>query len=61
MAQKSSTNPYLVQLKIVLMMVTSHFENPGLLDDERVDHAIQAGRQIQVKTQKEAEIRYVHI
>jgi hypothetical protein len=55
----SKGNPYLVQLKIVLMMALSHFETPGLLDDQRMDHAAQAARQVLVRSQKQAEIRYV--
>ena len=54
-------SPYLVQLKIVIMMVTSHFETPGLLDDQRIDHAMQACRQVIEHSKKELAIRYVDI
>lgn len=59
-AQPPQTDPYLVQFKIVLMMTLSHFETPGLLDDQRMEHAMECGRQVFVKSQKQAEVRYVH-
>ncbi|KAI9733969.1 MAG: copper transport protein [Cirrosporium novae-zelandiae] len=44
-------------LKLVLVGTQSHFEHPGLLDEKRMDHALQAGKQVMIKTQKQAEVR----
>lgn len=51
------TNPYEVQLKVVLIMTTSHFTNPGLLDDKRMDRAMEAGRRSLQSSQKLAAVR----
>ena len=51
------TNAYEVQLKVVLIMTTSHFTNPGLLDDKRMDHAMEAGRRSLQSSQKLAAVR----
>ena len=53
------SNPYLMQLKIVLIMTLSHFETPDLLDEQRMEHAMEAGRQILLISQKQTEVRCV--
>lgn len=55
--QQSSFSMYEMQLKIVLIMTLSHFETPGLMDDVRMEHALEAGKQILVQSQKQAEVR----
>ncbi|KAI9794616.1 MAG: copper transport protein [Peltula sp. TS41687] len=55
--EKSKLSLYEMQLKIVLIITLSHFENPGLMDDVRMEHALDAGKQILVQSQKQAEVR----
>lgn len=50
-------NPYVIQLKLVLMMNTSHFRNPGLLDEQRMEQAMEAGRRSLLASQKLADVR----
>ncbi|KAI9672971.1 MAG: copper transport protein [Caeruleum heppii] len=52
-------NPHVVLLKVVLMGTQANFEYPGLLDDKRMDHAMQAGKEIMAYSQKKAEVRQV--
>lgn len=55
--EKSKLSMYEMQLRIVLIMSLSHFETPGLMDEVRMEHALEAGKQILVQSQKQAEVR----
>lgn len=55
--EKTKSSPYEMQLKVVLIMTLSHFETPGLLDEARMEHALEAGRRVLVQSQKQADVR----
>ncbi|KAI9793299.1 MAG: copper transport protein [Piccolia ochrophora] len=50
-------NPYVVLFELVHMMTTGHFQSPGLLDDQRMDHALEAGKQLLRSTRTKVEAR----
>lgn len=46
-------------LKTVLVGTTTYYEYPGLIDDKRLEHMLQAGKQILYKSHQESDVRYV--
>lgn len=54
--QPKCTAPELL-LKTVLVGTTSHYEVPGMIDDKRLDHMLQAGKQILYKSHQESDVR----
>lgn len=48
-------------LKVVLAGTQAHYENQGMIDDTRLDHLRQAGKQILCKSHQESDVRYVSI
>src|SRR5271170_4488122 len=46
-------------LKIVLAGTLSHYETRGLIDGERLEHMLHAGKQILYKSHQESDVRYV--
>lgn len=44
-------------LQIVLAGTQSHFENRGLIDEQRLDHLLFAGKQILLKSHQESDVR----
>lgn len=52
----SCTAPELL-FKLVLTGTQSHYENRGIIDDKRLKHLLDAGKQILVKTHQESEVR----
>ena len=56
-AQKRRVTPVELLLKIVLVGTQSHFETRGLLDEARMEHALQAGKQVLYQSHQESEVR----
>ena len=54
--QAPTTAPELL-LKLVLTGTLAHFSNPSLVDDKRLEHLLQAGKQILYKSHQESETR----
>ena len=46
-------------LKVVLAGTLSHYETRGLIDEKRLEHMLQAGKQILYKSHQESDVRYV--
>lgn len=44
-------------LKIVLTGTQSHYDKPGLIDEKRLDHLLQSGKQILYKSHQESDVR----
>src|SRR6266498_3728770 len=55
-AAKRRITPIELLLKIVLVGTESHFENRGLLDETRMEHALQAGKQVLYQSHQESEV-----
>jgi hypothetical protein len=55
--EKRRITPMELLLKIVLVGTESHFENRGLLDETRMEHALQAGKQVLYKSHQESDVR----
>lgn len=50
------TAPQLL-FKIVLVGTLSHYETRGIIDDKRLEHMLQAGKQILYKSHQESDVR----
>lgn len=46
-------------LKVVLVGTLSHYETRGMIDDNRLEHMLHAGKQILYKSHQESEVRSV--
>jgi len=44
-------------LKIVLAGTLTHYETRGLIDEKRLEHMLQAGKQILYKSHQESDVR----
>ena len=56
-ARAPCTAPELL-LKLVLTGTQAHYES-RVIDDKRLDHLLQAGKQILYKSHQESDVRYV--
>jgi palmitoyltransferase len=50
------TAPQLL-LKIVLIGTLSHFETRGIIDDKRLEHMLQAGKQVLYQSHQDSDMR----
>lgn len=46
-------------LKVVLIGTLSHYETRGMIDDNRLEHMLHAGKQILYKSHQESDVRLV--
>lgn len=56
---KPLCTPAELMLKVILAGTHSHYDSPGMIDDQRLEHMLTAGKQILYKTHQESEVRYV--
>ena len=57
-SQTRRASPYVVLFNIIHLMTVSNFKSPGLLDDERMEHELEAGRQLLRSTRNQPDARY---
>ncbi|KZF21177.1 hypothetical protein L228DRAFT_240053 [Xylona heveae TC161] len=50
-------SPYVVQLKLVLLIFQAHFDTPGLMKESTIQNALEAGKVILDLTQRKAYVR----
>jgi hypothetical protein len=56
--ERHKVTPWELQLKIVNMCTESHFENRGLIDEKRMDHAMQCGKEVLAASHTDGDVRY---
>lgn len=56
--KKPLCTPAELMLKVILVGTLSHYETRGMIDDQRLEHMLTAGKQILYKTHQESEVRY---
>jgi palmitoyltransferase len=44
-------------LKVVLVGTLAHYETRGMIDEERLEHMLHAGKQILYKSHQESDVR----